>query len=338
MKIFVTGGTGFVGGHAVCALAKRGYQVRLLVRSPDRVGRTLEPLGVDMRMVEWTEGNILDPASVERAAAGCDAALHAAALYTTDQRRGRELHEINVVGTERVLDVAVARDLDPIVHVSSYVVLLPPGGAVVGPDDPLGRPKGRYSRSKAGAEEIARRYQSSGAPVVTIYPGEVLGPDDPYLGQTSRQVVDASRSPTTIGGGMPVIDVRDVARVLTSVMERGRGPRRYLVTGHYVAVTDFWRIVRELTGRQGGIRRIPAGPIRMLGRLADLAQRIVPGRIGLSYEDVWAAGLAARYDDSRTTEELGITPRGLQPTIRDTIAWMLRMGHLPPEAAGHLGS
>jgi len=74
--------------------------------------------------------------------------------------------------------------LDPIVHVSSYTALLPPDppGAVLTPDSPVTRPGATYARSKAESDLVARRYQEQGAPVVIVYPGGVVGPDDPFLG------------------------------------------------------------------------------------------------------------------------------------------------------------
>ena len=181
MKVLVTGGTGFVGSHSVAALLSQGHQVRLLVRSPDQVARSLSPLGA--ADVESVLGHVTAPQSVKEAMTGCDAVLHAAAVYSIDPRAASRIRETNVRAAENVLGTVVRRGLDPVVHVSSYVALLPPQGAVLTPDSPVKRPRGTYSRSKAESERIARGYQEQGAPVVIVYPGGVIGPDDPYLGE-----------------------------------------------------------------------------------------------------------------------------------------------------------
>ena len=98
--------------------------------------------------------------------AGCDAVLHVAAVFSLDPRAAARVRETNVRAAEIVLGAAVRMGLDPIVHVSSYVALLPPKppGAVLTPDSPVTRPAGTYSRSKAESEQVARRYQEQGAP------------------------------------------------------------------------------------------------------------------------------------------------------------------------------
>lgn len=326
MRVLVTGGTGFVGSHSVAALLSQGHQVRLLVRSRERVARSLSPLGV--AEVESVVGDVTASRSVEEAMAGCDAVLHAAAIFSFDTRAASRIREVNVGGAEIVLAAAVRAGLDPIVHVSSYVALLPPGAGVLTPDSPVKRPHGAYCRSKAESERVARRYQEQGAPVVIIYPGGVIGPNDPYLGESNRTVVFLNGGVTMHRGGASYVDVRDVASVHAAVMEPGRGPRRYMITGHYVALKDLTAMLHQITGRHGPTVAIPAGAARAVGRVADLVQHIVPHQLPLSHEAMWDAALEAHCDDSRTASELGITPRDLRVTLADTVQWLADQGHI----------
>ncbi len=326
MKVLVTGGTGFIGSHSVAALLSQGHQVRLLVRSRDRVARSLSPLGV--ADVESVLGDVTAPRSVEEAMAGCDAVLHAAAIYSFDARAASRIHQTNVRGAEIVLGAAVRAGLDPIVHVSSCVALLPPEGKVLTPYSPVKRPRCAYSRSKAQSERVARRYQDQGAPVVITYPGAVIGPHDPYLGDSNRSIVEFVNSGVAMRGGSPWVDVRDVAKVHAAVMEPGRGPRRYMITGHFIALKDLTAMLHEITGRHGRIVAMPAGAARAVGRVADLVQHIVPGRLPLNSEAMWITALQPHYDDSRTISELGITPRDLRVTVEDTVRWLADHGHI----------
>ena len=130
-------------------------------------------------------------------------------------------------------------------------------------------------------------------------------------------------------GGGPIVDVRDVAAVHAAVMEPGRGPRRYMITGHYVALPDLAAMLQQITGRRGRIVAMPAGVTLAVGRVADLTQRLVPSRLPYSHEGIWIAALQPHGDDSRTASELGITARGLRATLEDTVRWLSDQGRLP---------
>ena len=153
-----------------------------------------------------------------------------------DARKADEMRSVNVRGTDIVLGTAHRLGLDPIVYVSSELALLPPAeGEVLTPDSPVKQPSWPYCRSKADSELVARRYQEKGAPVVSVMPAAVWGPHDPHFGEgvTRATNVLKNRYPIVMPGGMHIADVRDVAAVLAAVMTPGRGPRRYMVAGHY---------------------------------------------------------------------------------------------------------
>jgi nucleoside-diphosphate-sugar epimerase len=157
MKVFVTGGTGFVGSHSVKAIVDAGHEPRLLVRSRGRLVAALERLGVGG--VEHVVGDATDAASVRTAMDGCDAVLHAAAVYSYDVREAGRMRAANAQAAAVVLGAARDAGLDPIVHVSSYVALLPPVG-VLDAASPVGRPRGAYASSKAETRTWARRRRS----------------------------------------------------------------------------------------------------------------------------------------------------------------------------------
>jgi dihydroflavonol-4-reductase len=140
----------------------------------------------------------------------------------------------NARATEIVLAAAVGATLDPIVHVSSYVALLP-SRDVLRSNSPIGVGAPAYPRSKVQSELIARRHQARGAPVVTTYPGAVAGPHDPYFGDTAFTIamILQNRMPFALPGGWPVADVGYVANAHAAMLQPGRGPRRYLLGGHY---------------------------------------------------------------------------------------------------------
>jgi dihydroflavonol-4-reductase len=337
LLVLVTGGTGYVGSQAVAALAGTGHRIRLLARSTAKVPAALGPLGVDG--VETVIGDVTEPAAVERALTGCDAVLHAASVFSLDAREAGEMNAVNVRGTEVVLGTAHRLGLDPIVHVSSEVALLPPAdGEVLSPDSPVKRPPGPFCRSKADSELVARKFQALGAPVVSVLPAGMWGPHDPRLGEgvTLAANVLRNRYPFVMAGGMHIADVRDVAAALAAVMQPGRRPRSYLVTGHYLTMPEIIGTLGDLTGRRLRFVTFPAGFLAGFGRTADLVQRRLRTRLPWSAESIWIVNCDARCDDSKTRDELQLEPRPLRQTFADTVRWLVEAGHLSARQAGRL--
>jgi dihydroflavonol-4-reductase len=337
LLVLVTGGTGYVGSHAIAALTRAGHRVRVLARSPERIPAALGPLGVDR--VEATMGDVTEPAAVEDALQGCDAVLHAASVFSLDARRADEMASVNVRGTDIVLGTAHRLGLDPIVYVSSEVALLPPAeGEVLTPDSPVQRPPGPYCRSKADAELVARKFQALGAPVVSVLPAGVWGPHDPHFGEgvTMAANVLRNRYPVVMPGGMHIVDVRDVAAVLAAVLQPGRGPRSYLVAGHYVTMPDIIRALGDVSGRRLRFVTFPAWFLAGFGRMADLVQRRLRTRLPWSGESIWIMNCDARCDDAKTRDELRLEPRPLRETFVDTVQWLVEVGHLAAREAGRL--
>ena len=333
MRVLVTGGTGFVGGHVVAALDRAGHEVRLLVRRVDQVPVTLAPLGAGAAEVQV--GDVTDPEAVRRALDGVDGVVHAAAVFSTDPRRRAEVDRTNATATRLVLEGAAERGLDPIVHISSTVALTRVQGS--DPSLPLGDTSLPYAASKRDSELVARRLQEQGAAVTAVYPGAVLGPHDPYRGQNNEILrwVVRGRLPMWPRGGLHYVDVRDVAAVVTAVTEPGRSPGRYVVPGHHVDAAAMFGTVADVVGRRRPYLTLPAGIILPTTRVTDAAQRLLPRRwhVPADHEAVWLASCDTRMHDEPARAELGVQPRPFAETVRDTVAWMAASGRIPKRYA-----
>ncbi|SCG43787.1 NAD-dependent epimerase/dehydratase family protein [Micromonospora coxensis] len=331
MRVLVTGGTGFIGSHSVAALRRAGHEVRLLVRDPAAVDRALVPLGLSTDDVRTVVGDVTDEESVRRAVDGCEAVLHAASVYSFDTRRHARMREVNVGGTEVVLDAALKAGVDPVVHVSSIVALAPTGGRPLATDLPVGRPRERYMATKAAAEEVARRHQAAGAPVVVTYPMATLGPHDPYLGDQLGRLRALLRGqlPVWPGGGFPVGDIRDVADLHVEALRPGQGPRRLLAPGRRLSTREFVATVREVTGRRLPVAYLPSAAVLPVGAATSTVQRIWPWHIPVEYGAVYTC-----HCDLRTGDEVPAPSRPVAQTIRDAVAWLYRTGRITRRQAG----
>ncbi len=321
MRVLLTGATGLVGSHTAAALARDDFALRVLVRDPARLERALAPLGV--KEPEVVCGDVTDPGVLAAALTGCDAVVHAAALFTLDRRRAAEITRTNVSGTRNVLGAAARLGLDPIVHVSSIAALFPPDGALLTTATSVKQPRDPYAASKADAERIARQLQDDGAPVVIVYPGQIWGPHDPTFGDGIRATLGYLRAglfPWT-PGGFPMIDARDLAAILRAALAPGRGPRRYMAGGPFVTPRTLADAFERVTGRRVRTPRVPGALMRGVGRIGDWSRHLGFSH-GLTREAMVTLTRGVPCDDAPTLAELGTSLRPLDETLRDTLGWL----------------
>jgi dihydroflavonol-4-reductase len=342
MHVLVTGGTGFVGVHTVAALLHAGHTVRLLVRSPDKLLPALAPLQLRPEEVETARGDATDAAAVRAAVRGCDAAVHAAAVFAFDARQGARILATNVRAAEVVLQEAVAAGCDPVVHVSSTVAVLPlqRGGRLASDTPPYDGPRapGEYMRSKAESEQVARRLQAEGAPVVCTYPGAVFGPHDPTLGDNTHRLIWMLRGlfPLLPPGQLWISDVRDVAALHAALLTPGRGPRRYVAPGHALSMREQAQLLGRLTGRHLPALEVTPRVLLPFAKALAAAQRPLGTHYPADAEGAWLCVHSPVVDAASTTQELGLTPRPIEETFADAVRWLHAQGRISRRQAGRL--
>ena len=337
MRVLVTGGTGHVGAHTVAALTAAGHQVRLLVRNPAKLAIALGPLG--LAEPDHLVGDVTDPASVSAAVAGCDAAVHAAAVVTFERSRVAEAARVNSEATRRVLGTAVDGGLDPVVYVSSVSAFHPPVDKVLTRDSPVGVSDEVYAGTKAGGEAAARELQGGGAPVVITYPGGIWGPFDPNFGEQTRAVVWMARTPILPDvGGYLVVDVRDVAAIHTACMVPALGPRRYTAGGTFFTGSELARLFSAVTGRRAMGAPTPPVVLRGLGRIGDLVNVRLRLPLPFTVEGMDTLVRSVPTDDSATKQELGVAFRPASETVADTLRWLYAEGRLSARLVGRVAA
>jgi dihydroflavonol-4-reductase len=336
VKVLVTGATGFVGSHVVRRLLDDDHELRLLARTPAKVGPLMAKMGVDAGRLEVVEGDITAADSVRLAVAGCDAVVHAAAVVATDPTMEAAMEATNLRGATNVVDAALEHGCDPVVHVSSVAALFPFQTDPVTADHPVNG-DGAYGESKAACEHMVRRHQEAGAPIVTLYPSGIIGPDDwtESINLSSVILWLEKGFPTAKNISGSYVDVRDLAEIVAASMASGNGPRRLLAMGAYLTAADHHARIEEAIGVP--LKKLPTPqPIMWAwGRLGDLARRfgkdIVLTSDGYNYLFHSKPG-----DDSATVAVTGVEFRPVVETFRDTFRWMYEAGHVPADKVGIL--
>lgn len=306
MNVLVTGGTGYLGRAVVHALAARGH-------APVVFARTARQSRLPGTLVD---GDVRDRAALERAARGCDAVCHMAALVSIWRRRRQDFDDVNVGGLQHVLNAASSARIPRLVYTSSFLALAP-----LGHETPL--EANDYQRTKVAADRLADSAVRAGSPLIRVYPGVVYGPGSFTEGNLiGRMIADhlKGRLPGLIGPELAwsYAFVEDVAAGHCAALERGDAGARYLLGGENATQQRVFDLVGQMTGRKPP-RRIPFGVATVLGAVEELrvnvfggAPLITRGTVDIFRHD-WS------LDSSRAVRDLGYTMTPLVDGIQRTL-------------------
>ena len=330
MKVFVTGGTGFIGGAVVRQLRARGDDVVALARNPAK-GATLEELGCTL-----VAGDLNDERAIRSGIEGCDAAIHAAAVYEVGipASERRSMREANVGGTERVLGAALEAGVPRVVYVSTVGVFGDTHGRVVDEsyENPADKFTSEYEKTKWEAHQAARRLIEEGLPGVIVQPGGVYGPGD-----TSSVGVLLDQF---LSGKMPLIPFPDLGICLTHVedvaggillaLDKGKAGEAYVLSGPVTTVREAIGVVAAETGRKAPKHAVPTGLMKALAPIGPLVGKLMGQPPNLRELISSADGVTFWASHDKATRDLGYEPRGLQEGIH---AMLEAEGKLPTGAA-----
>lgn len=323
MPVVVTGAAGHVGANLVRALRERGHAVRALVHRERRSLRGLD--------VELVSGDIRDRGSLVRAFAGADVVYHAAAYISLTMGDWPRSYEINVLGTRNVVEACLDCGVRRLIYFSSIHALdIELTAGTVDESCPLvdGPPHPPYDRSKAAAEIEVRQGAMRGLETVILNPTGIIGPLDygPSHFGTALLLLARGRLPGLIAGGFDWVDVRDVAWAALQAAERAPAGAKYLISGHWVDVSDLAQAVSGFTGVRAPRFVSPLFLARLGAPFATLYSRLT--RTTPIYTSVSLRALCRRFTVScaRAAADLGYRPRPFAETIVDTLAWFREEG------------
>ena len=272
-----------------------------------------------------------------RALAGVHRVYHLAANPNLWSRRRREFEDVNVRGTEIVLEQAARVNVERIVHCSTESILKSHSHRLVAPladAEPgltIESVPGPYCRSKFVAEQRALEAAQRGLPVIVVNPTLPVGPGDRFLTPPTRMLV------LFLNGGTPayldfdfnMIDVRNAALGHILAAERGRIGERYILGGENLRLANLLDTVEELSGLPMPRTRIPYWLALAFAGVAEfVADRVTHRYPTAPVSGVRLARTPSVFDSSKAARELGFPIHGVRQALADAIAWLADNGHL----------
>jgi dihydroflavonol-4-reductase len=321
-RVFLTGGSGFVGGALASRLVERGDEVVGLARS-EEAEKALAARGV-----RPVRGDVLDEDAMAAGMAGCALLYHVAGVNTMCPADPAALIHANVRGAEAAVRAAARAGVPRVVLTSSAASLGEAAGTVGREDSPhRGSYLSVYERSKHEGELAAfAAARRADVELVSVNPSSVQGPG--RAGGTGRIMIAYlnGRLRAFVDTAISLVDIADCTEAHLLGAERGRPGERYLVSGATLSSKEALEVVSELSGVRHDVKLLPPPVARAAGALVEGAFRIRGRTPPVCREMVRTLLHGHRYDGSRAARELGLRYTPVAETFRRTIEWATGQG------------
>ncbi|HUB18971.1 MAG TPA: hopanoid-associated sugar epimerase [Acidobacteriaceae bacterium] len=333
MNVFLTGATGFVGGHVAREAAARGASLRLLTRRTSNLAN-LEGLPSN---AETVTGDLLDPEPLRSAIRGCDAVMHVAADYRLWVRDPDTMYRANVDGTRALLRIAREENVPRFVYTSSVATMgFHADGTIVDEATPvsLAGMIGSYKRSKFLAEQATIEAARAGQSVLILNPTTPIGAGDLKPTPTGRIIVDFlnRKFPAYMDTGLNLVDVAEVARTHADGLDPGCGRpgERYILGGENLTLKQILDKMSAITGLPSPTMKVPHSAAmafaffdeNFTGRLRGKEPRATVEAVRMGKKKMFASS-------AKAARELGFRIVPVYEALRSAIAWFREHGYAP---------
>jgi dihydroflavonol-4-reductase len=324
-NILVTGGCGFLGQHLINELLQDNTHKIKVLDLKDNEHKVYD----HKDEVEYVLGkDIIDFNAIKDDFQNIDVVFHLAGFISFWMGHEKKLFAVNELGTRNVLQACLDNSVQQVIYVSSIAAL----GFNDKKDEPVNeefefnwkRARGKpYMISKHKGELSALEYAEKGLNCIIANPGSMYGPGDVTNSSRLIKAIKEGKVPFNMPGGNSILDVRDVAKGLLKIMEKGKRGERYLLSGYNYSFKEINSIIADYVGVKPPKRTIPKifhQPLYILFLMIEKLSRDHPK---LTSDTVDSSFVFRYFDNSKARKELNWKPAiPYSQTVRDTIDWL----------------
>lgn len=315
--ILVTGGAGLLGKELITQLLAQGKKVRAIYNKT--------PLPhFHLGNLEQKQCNILDVVGLEEAMEGVEQVYHCAAIVTFNPKRKREMFKINIEGTANVVNAALDAGVKKMVHVSSVAAL-----GRIRENEPVNEnmnwteetSNSNYGQSKYMAEMEVWRGIGEGLDAVIVNPTIILGAGDWESGSSKIFQSVYNEFPWYSDGVTGFVDVKDVAAVMTRLMDSNITAQRFIVSAENRTYKDVLTLIAKAFGKKPPYKKVTPAIAKIVWRLEALKSWFTKKDPLVTKETSKTALTKVNFDNSKLKKYLqDFNYRPIEETIVQTCA------------------
>ena len=319
MKILVTGANGLLGHHVVMELLEHCEQVSVVVRSTANIYFNLQQVHV-------FTGDFTDYETLKKAASGCDAVIHAAAVTATHLLHYSDYEKVNVRGSANVLRACNELGINNIVFISSSNTI--GYGTSENPSNehsPIQFPfiHSHYAQSKLAAEQLF--FEASQMPdkhIIIINSCFLIGGYD-TKNSSGRLVKMGYKKPVLFipRGGKNFVSARKVARAACNALTMGKNGEKYLVCGENLSFRDFFEMQKTVGNYKQKIFEVPDCILLSIGRIGDFLRK-KGVKTDVSLINIRQLLVSEFYSGEKAVKALKLSSEKLENAISEAIDWI----------------
>lgn len=318
--VFVTGATGLIGSFLLLELSKREKTIRAMKRkgsSVEAVKNLFQEFSDlhSFEKIEWVETDLLDIPSLEKSLEGIETVFHAAASVGFDDRSRKLIHEVNVTGTENLVNLAIANQLFNFIYISTIAVLDElPGEFLIDENSKFDaeRVHSEYAISKKKGEMAVWRGSQEGLNVLVVYPSVVIGSLDGTRASEKLFELAFKKKAYASQGLTGYVDVRDLTYGMVELAEQKKFNQSFLLTSEdksFLEVFDFLRKRRNLSPANV-LSEKKLKFVRVISQMSRLF-----GGPYMSRSSYHALTGKVRYSNRKVKETIGINFRPVEESL-----------------------
>jgi dihydroflavonol-4-reductase len=326
-RVIITGANGFLGSWLTRRLLAEGHEVFALVRKSSDLAE------LDGVNCQYLFGDVTDPQSLDSALLNMDTVFHAAGLVAYTAADRPRMEQVNVQGTQNVIDSCLKLKVRRLVHISSVVAV----GAGFDSNELLSEKSpynvrhlnlGYFETKRRAEELVIKACNDRDLDAVILNPSTIYGPGDARKGSRKIQVkVARGEFKFYTSGGVNVVAIEDVIEGIIQGWKVGQQGERYILCGENILIKDLFALIAETAGQRAPTLLLPNFLLHGLGTLGDILSRIGL-KFPISRENAWTSTLFHWFNCAKARRDLNYKPSSSRLAVQRSVQWMKENNYL----------